>query len=311
MTLEAKIFFAICLDIFIGDPRYGYHPVILIGKLARFIERKCNKKGFRFFKGVLSSLVIYTIIFLVIQVFLIFSSYFLTALVGEIFEIILIYMLLAIKDLSIHVLRVYKALRADDLKRAREEVSMIVGRDTKKMNEQEIIRASIETVAENLVDGITAPLFYAFLFGLPGIALYKGINTLDSLWGHKNDRFFYFGKFAARIDDFANYIPSRLTAPLISLACFFFGCSPLSSLKVLIRDRNKHPSPNAGYPESAMAGALRIKLGGKNSYNGIISYRPELGDGIEVIKCQHIKKSLGIVLLSTFFFYFLFLIAFT
>jgi adenosylcobinamide-phosphate synthase len=220
-------------------------------------------------------------------------------------------MLLAIKDLSIHVLRVYKALRADDLKRARKEVSMIVGRDTKEMDEKEIIRASIETVAENLVDGITAPLFYAFLFGLPGIALYKGINTLDSLWGHKDDRFFYFGKFAARIDDCANYIPARLTAPLISLACFFFGCSPLSSLKVLIRDRNKHPSPNAGYPESAMAGALRIKLGGKNSYNGIISFRPELGDGIEVIKCQHIKKSLGIVLLSTFFFYFLFLTMFT
>jgi adenosylcobinamide-phosphate synthase len=191
-----------------------------------------------------------------------------------------IFTLLAIRDLDAQSTAVIRALAAGDVEAARSLLSRIVGRDTARLSEQEIVRASVETVAENISDAVVAPLFYLAIGGPVGMAAYKAINTLDSMVGYRDERYREFGWFSARADDVANFIPARLTAILVGVAALPLGLRPGAAVRMALRDGASQPSPNAGYPEAAVAGAVGVRLGGVNTYRGVVSAKPHLGDAI-------------------------------
>ncbi|WP_404400121.1 adenosylcobinamide-phosphate synthase CbiB [Pelagibacterium halotolerans] len=212
---------------------------------------------------------------------------------GWVFEAAVASSFLAQKSLGEAVARVAAALREGPIEAAREAVSHIVGRDTAGLDEAEISRAAIETLAENASDGVVAPLFYLVLFGLPGIAVYKAINTADSMIGHTSDRYRAFGWAAAKLDDVANFIPARLTALLIALAARWIpGAVPGGALRTARRDSIRHASPNAGWPEAALAGALGFGLGGPRAYKGEVLDLPAMGDGRRELDADDIDRAL-------------------
>lgn len=269
---------SLLLDLGFGDPQGFPHPVRLIGKFARYME-KLTRKYVRSerFAGIITALSVYSLSFifpwLIIEIFRNLHPF-----LGELASAFIIYTSIALKDLLDHSKDVYSALQENDLSKARTMVGRIVGRDTANLEEPEIVRAGLESVGESLVDGITAPLFFAALGGPAFAMLYRSINTLDSLFGYKNNTYLKFGWVSARMDDLANYIPARLTAPILCISSAILGFHPLRSFKILIRDGKKHPSPNSGLCEAALAGALKIQLGGRNYYSGIPSEKPKLGD---------------------------------
>jgi adenosylcobinamide-phosphate synthase len=195
-----------------------------------------------------------------------------------------IFSCMAVRSLDQHAVRVMVALRSGDLSRSRNLVGQIVGRDTAAMSGEEITRAVFETVAENMSDGIVAPLFFLVTFGIPGMAAYKAINTMDSMIGYKNDRYIQFGWAAARLDDAANYVPARLTAGLIVLSAAILRLRWRSAVAAILRDARLQPSPNAGYPEAALAGALGVRLGGLNYYFGRPVRKPFIGEPIDELQ---------------------------
>lgn len=250
------------LDRIIGDPPSWPHPVKIIGKLITKLTGWLNKGRARKAKGVLLVIIVVGITFFATLAILI-GAYSVHIWVGIAVESILIASGLAQKSLKVAAMDVYKPLVAKDLPSARQKLSWIVGRDTEKLNEQEITRGVVETVSENISDGITAPLFYAFVFaGAPGLWLYKAINTLDSMVGYKNEKYSEFGYAAAKLDDIANYIPSRLTGYIIMLWGKKESKLPFGKrMKGWWQDAKKHPSPNSGYLEAATAYQLGIQLG--------------------------------------------------
>ncbi|MEI1278508.1 adenosylcobinamide-phosphate synthase CbiB [Leptospira venezuelensis] len=269
---------SLLLDLGFGDPQGFPHPVRLIGKFARYMEKVTRRYiSSEKFAGIITSFSVYSISFIFPWVIIGFSR-FIHPFLAELASTFIIYTSIALKDLLDHSKDVYSALHENNLKKARIMVGRIVGRDTANLKEPEIIRAGIESVGESLVDGITAPLFFAALGGPAFAMLYRSINTLDSIFGYKNETYLKFGWASARIDDLANYIPARLTAPILCISSAILGFYPLRSLKILIRDGRKHPSPNSGLCEAALAGALKIQLGGRNYYSGIPSEKPKLGD---------------------------------
>jgi adenosylcobinamide-phosphate synthase len=195
-------------------------------------------------------------------------------------DIYWIYALLACRDLDAQASRVVRALEKNDLAEARRRLSWIVGRDTECLDEHGVMRATVETVAENLSDGVIAPLFYLAIAGPLGMTAYKAVNTLDSMVGYRNERYREFGWAAARIDDVANYLPSRLTSVLVWVAALLPGFYARQSIRVTLRDGASQPSPNSGYPEAAFAGALGVQLGGLNFYGGKPSLKATLGDPV-------------------------------
>ena len=194
-----------------------------------------------------------------------------------------------------------EALAQGDLELARSRVAWIVGRDTSELDESGVARAAVESVAESLVDGVTAPIFYAVVAGPLGAMLYKAINTGDSMFGYKNEQYQEFGWAPARLDDLANYVPARLTALLMPLAALFLGLAARRSWQVMMRDHANHASPNSGFPEAAMAGALAVQLGGPAIYFGKLVKKPCLGDGGQV-KARHIRRSLAMMWLTMLLF---------
>jgi len=195
-----------------------------------------------------------------------------------------IFTCLAVRSLDHESNKVIQALRSGDLPRARTLVGHLVGRDTKDLCEADVTRAVFETVAENMSDAIVAPLFYLAISGVPGMVTYKAVNTLDSMVGYKNDRYIRFGWAAARLDDIANYIPARVTAGLIVLCAALLRLRWRSAIRAIFRDAHLQPSPNAGYPEAALAGALGVQLGGRNYYFGKPVQKPLLGDRLEALE---------------------------
>jgi adenosylcobinamide-phosphate synthase len=202
-----------------------------------------------------------------------------------------IWTLIAIRDLDVEAARVLRRLEAGDLPGARAMLARIVGRDTARLEEPEILRAVLETLAENLSDAVVAPLFYLALGGPVGMAAYKAVNTLDSMVGYRNERYRLFGWASARADDAANYIPARLTAVLVWAAAWLLRCDARRSLRVTLRDARLQPSPNAGYPEAAVAGALGVRLGGANYYGGVASPKAHLGDAVQSIDRRHFSQA--------------------
>ncbi|HAW60027.1 MAG TPA: cobalamin biosynthesis protein CobD [Actinobacteria bacterium] len=278
MVLVSAAFF---LDLILGDPLWMPHPVRLVGGFIEIAEGLLR----RFFKGRLEyvggfilaiSVVLITCLSALLLLKLAFRVSFWS---GATLSLFLIFTCLATKGLAVEAKGVYGALTSGKLAEARCLVSRMVGRDTDHMDEREVARATVESVAENIVDGVVAPLFYVFLGGPVLVLTYKAVNTLDSMVGYKNDKYTKFGWFSAKLDDIANYLPARVTGFLFPLTSLLMGEDFRGCVEVLLRDRRKHPSPNAGIPESAMAGALGVRLGGLNFYNGKASFRPYLGGG--------------------------------
>jgi adenosylcobinamide-phosphate synthase len=272
------------------------HPVIWIGWLVARLEERLNWSHASFGRrrrrgGIALGLVLMAVLIVSFGLTLMLRSF----AFGWIIEALLASSLLAQKALREAVLNVANALRTGNIDTAREAVSHIVGRDTASLDEAEISRAAIETLAENASDGVVAPLFYLALFGLPGAAIYKAINTADSMIGHRSERYAAFGWAAARLDDVANYIPARLTAILLaSMAALMPGASPSHAYEAAMRDANKHASPNAGWPEAAMAGALDFSLGGPRAYQGKTLDLPLMGEGRRLLGAEDIEDAIGL-----------------
>jgi len=295
IPLYLQILLAILLDLLLGDPRWLPHPVQGIGWLAQRSEAPlrrliANQK----LAGIFAVLLV--VGSTVLAGFgLITAATVIHPLAGDIVAILLLYTCFAARSLHDHAIVVYRPLTAGDLTEARQRVSWLVGRDTDQLNESEIARAAVESVAENTVDGCTAPLLFAFLGGPLGALAYKSISTLDSTFGYKNERYLQFGWASARLDDLANLIPARLTALLVTPAALLLGLHAGNAWQLFWRDRRNHPSPNSGQIEAAMAGALGVRLGGVNSYDGQASFRPFMGDPLNPLAAGHILQTVRLM----------------
>ena len=298
MDLTYQILSAVALDLLVGDPRWLPHPVRGIGRLAQWLERPLR----RLIRNEQAAGIVAVLLVVVMTGA---SAWGLIGIAGichplaaDIVSIILIYTTVAAHDLARHSCAVFQALAAGDLTRARRRVAEIVGRDTGRLDEAGVARAAVECVAESTVDGITAPLFFAILAGPVGAMMYRAINTLDSTFGYATNRYLRFGWAAAKLDDLANYLPSRVTAPLIGLAAAILGRRPLQSWRILRRDGRKHASPNSGLPEAAMAGALGIQLGGVSYYDGEPLAKPAIGEPIVPIAAEHILAANAVMFVT-------------
>lgn len=281
LTLFA-IILGFAADLIIGDPERLYHPVRIIGKLIsgleRFLEKIFpDKKKAQRTAGALLCVIVFLVSGAVPVAFLWLCSL-VSIWLCFAFEAIMCWQILAVKSLKKESMKVYSALERGDIPAARKAVSMIVGRDTENLSEEGIIKAAVETVAESTCDGIVAPLFYMMIAGPAAGWMYKAANTMDSMIGYRNERYMYFGTWAARLDDVLGFIPARLSGVLMSLSAFICGLNGKKAWKIFIRDRKKHKSPNSAHTEAAMAGALGIELAGDAYYFGKLVKKPEIGD---------------------------------
>lgn len=279
------------VDLIAGDPYWFPHPVRFIGRFISFMEsllRRLSKSpaAQKAAGVVLVSITVaatYVFIYFLLRYALIWNR-----MVFHLLNIFFIYTVLATRSLGYEAMKIYRLLIKGDIKKARQALSYIVGRDTDELDPPQIIRAVVETVAENTSDGVVAPLFYLFIGGAPLAMAYKAVNTLDSMIGYKNERYLYFGWAAARLDDLANFIPARITGLLIALAAAILGYSPKAALFTMLKEGSHHTSPNSGYPEAAAAGALGIMLGGPSRYGGRLVDKPTLGRPVTAIGARHI-----------------------
>ncbi|PAD77636.1 adenosylcobinamide-phosphate synthase CbiB [Paenibacillus campinasensis] len=305
MNAAWVIWAAVALDLLIGDPRRLPHPVIGMGKLIRAVEQRIRRRvtsplGLKR-AGVLLPLIV------------VGSSFALTWLLiaaltrvhpwlGIGAEAVLIATTIAIKGLRDAGLEVYRDLRSGNMTQARRSLGMIVGRDTDHLDEPEVVRGTVETVAENIVDAVVSPLFYALIGGAPLAMAYRAVNTLDSMVGYKNEQYAQLGWASARLDDAANWIPARLTAGLLVAASALLSLKWRRALHIVRRDARKHPSPNSGFPESAVAGALGIRLGGENRYQGVVSFRAFMGDPDRPLRAEDIRTTARLLLAVSLMF---------
>lgn len=289
---------ACVLDAAIGDPRWCPHPVRLIGMVIVWYETRIRivvhtRAGLRM-AGIILAIglpaLTYAIGWLAIDL-----AGWVDAGVKTVLMVLIAWTTLAARDLVDHARLVANALEGGSLGRAREAVSRIVGRDTDGLSGTEIVRATVETIAESTADGVIAPLFYLALGGPPLALAYKAINTLDSMIGHRDVHYRYFGWASARLDDVANWIPARLTALLLISAAGLRTHTMRTAWRIFYRDGSKHPSPNSGRPEAAMAGALGVQLGGTNVYGGIATERPRLGDALTPLVPGHVTVALHLM----------------
>jgi len=290
-----EIITAYLLDLIIGDPYWLPHPVRMIGKFIEYLERTLRKNNqnqqTEKIKGIILAGITVGLSYYIIY-FLIHTAGVISPGLKFAFSSFFIFTALSTKNLGEGAFSVYRALKENNLVLARERVSRIVGRDTKDLGEEEIVRATIESIAEGTVDGIISPLFYAVLGGAPLAMAYKAVNTLDSMVGYKNEKYLYFGWFSAKLDDLVNYLPARISVLLIPVASILVRQRSLMALRVIFRDGKKSPSPNAGIPEAGFAGALGIQLGGANFYQGLKEYRPILGEKLKEIEQKDILKAI-------------------
>jgi len=302
ISLVIACIIGLVFDLIVGDPPKMPHPVRWIGKLIQSQTELWNKGRMRKFRGMVMALaVVGTTMFVVTAILLL--SYQVSPLFCIIVEGLLIGIGLAQRSLKEAAMAVYEPLVKGDFAEARVKLSWIVGRDTEKLDEDEIVRGVVETVSENTSDGVTAPLFYAFLFGAIGLWGYKAVNTLDSMIGYKNEKYKDFGMFAAKLDDVLNFIPSRLTGLLMVLGTKNETNVSLGKrLKRWAQDAKKHPSPNSGYLEAATAVQLGVQLGGKNTYQGVVSYRAVMGEKLVPLTKEHIAMSVIHMRIATLLF---------
>ncbi len=275
---------AVIIDLLIGDPDFITHPVVIIGRLISFLEsivKKLVKKSItEKIAGIIIVLITVSLTYIVTYI-LVNKVYEFGFYPGLIVHIWLTSTTLAIKGLKNAGSKVYEFLKNEKTEEAKKAVGRVVGRDTKNMSVEDIIRACVETIAENTSDGITAPLFFYIIGGVPLAMTYKAVNTLDSMLGYNNQKYKHLGWAAARLDDIANFIPARLTGAGFCLAALIVRQDWVMGWKIMLRDAGKHPSWNAGYPEASVAGILGVRLGGLNYYNGNPGFREYLGEKIK------------------------------
>lgn len=297
---------AFLADALVGDPRSRLHPVVLIGGLIASLERSLYHEGDsdsrKLWAGGLLAvtvlLLVYNMTACLLQLVHLVSNQYVAVLI----EAVLLSFTISPRSLASAGREIYGYLEKGDMENARYKVGWIVGRDTEKLSSGEVARATVETVAENTVDGVIAPLFFFVLGGVPLAFMYRAANTLDSMVGYKNDKYLYFGRVSARIDDVLGYIPARITGLLFVLSAALLRLDWRNSWKMLRRDAAKHPSPNGGWAEASAAGALDIRLGGYNSYFGRESFRAYMGEPIEELAPKHILGCTQLMYTATILF---------
>lgn len=291
-------FLGFLLDLVIGDPYCLPHPVRLIGNIISRLEKfllgqeKARNNKTEFYKGICLVLII-LIVTTVVTASILYVAYLLHPVFGALLEMIMTYQILATKCLKVESMKVYQSLTTEGLDAARTAVSMIVGRDTEGLDEEGVTKAAVETIAENTSDGVIAPMLFTALGGPVLGFIYKAVNTMDSMVGYKNDRYFHFGKAAAKLDDVLNYFPSRISAFFMIAASFLGGkdFDGKNACKIYQRDRRNHASPNSAQTESVCAGALRIRLAGDAWYFGKPVKKPYIGDALKEVEYEDIKRA--------------------
>ena len=285
--------FAFIIDTIIGDPRSRFHPVVLIGKLISFLERLYYREADGDQKKFLcGAILVLLVLFITYDVAagIIYLSYAITWEWGTMaVEALLLAFTISPKSLAKAGRGIYALLLTNEL-------------DKEELDESEVARATVETIAENTVDGVIAPLFFFVIGGVPLAFLYRAANTMDSMIGYKNEKYLYFGKAAAKLDDVLNYIPARITAVLFIISAWLLGFDSRNAMQMMRRDAAKHPSPNGGYAEATVAGALHIRLGGINSYFGKKSFRAYMGEAIERTAPKHIMEAIRMMYTATVLF---------
>ena len=283
------------LDLIFGDPRWLYHPVCLIGNLISVLEKGIRKIFPKTNAGELAGGFVETLLVCLFSfgipgaiLYILYGHF---PLAGVILETFWCYQLLATRSLRDESMKVHDRLVNGTIEEARYAVSMIVGRDTQELTETGVTKAAVETVAENCSDGVIAPMIYMALGGAPLMFLYKGINTMDSMLGYKNDKYLYFGRCSAKLDDVANYLPARISGWLMVAASFVCGMDGKNAAKIYLRDRRNHASPNSAQTEAAMAGALDVQLAGNAYYFGKLYEKPTIGDPIRAVEPEDIRRS--------------------
>ena len=303
LTLVIKIWIAYVLDLIFGDPQNIIHPVQIIGKMINIGEKSLLEKKYKsdrkykFFAGMILNITVISLTYGITYLIRRTSE---NSIILTVAEIYLMYTVFSINSLAREGNRVYNILKEGNIERARKDLSYLVSRDTGTMDEKMIIRSTMETISENTVDGIVAPMLYMFLGGLPLSMTYKAINTFDSMVGYKNEKYMDFGKFSAKLDDVANFIPARITGILIVIGSIILGYDYKNSLKIFIRDRKNHSSPNSGHAEAGVAGALGVQFGGRVSYFGKEVDKPVIGDKIKDFELEDIKKNIKIMYVASF-----------
>lgn len=298
----AQVAIAYVIDLVVGDPKAIPHPVVLIGRLIAYLERVLLPRiSGRKIKRLLGAIVVIFIVCMstVATWGIVMLSAMADKRLGFIVSIWLISTTIATKGLMDSARDVVIALKTGGLREAKKKVSNIVGRDTDKMGRKDVIRATIESLAENAVDGVIAPIMYALIGGAPLAMAYKAVNTLDSMIGYRNERYEDFGWAAARLDDALNYIPARISVVIFALSAYAYRRSYKNVIKIAIRDARNHASPNSGFPEAAVAGAFGLKLGGINYYGGVPRKSGYIGDGKEDFKEKDINEVVGFVFIAS------------
>ena len=281
------------LDRILGDPQWRFHPIRLIGNLISFWEKRLLKdqQEAAMKRAGVWLVVAVTVPSVLLPLVLLILCQILHPLLRLLAESILCYFLFAAKALRTESMKVYDNLVKGDLEGGRQAVSMIVGRDTQSLTEEGIIKAAVETVAENTSDGVVAPVLYTLLLGAPLGFLYKAINTMDSMVGYKNDKYLYFGRAAAKLDDVVNFIPARISAYLMILSAFLLGEDGKNAYRIYRRDRYHHASPNSAHTEAVCAGALRVQLAGDAYYFGKLYKKEYIGDALTPIEVSMIPRA--------------------
>ena len=282
------------MDLLIGDPHGIPHPVVAIGKLISFLERVLRRV---FPKEKNSEIAAGAVLWGITAVISAGIPWLIMRLCGQVHpwlrvavESIMVWQILAVRDLRVETMKVFEALKREDLPAARHAVSMIVGRDTDRLDEPGVIRAAVETVAENTADGIIAPMLFLALGGAPAGFFYKAVNTMDSMLGYIDPPYTWFGRVPAKMDDIANFIPARLSAILMLIAGWVQKLDVKNGLKIFMRDRYKHASPNSAQTESVCAGLLNVRLAGDAWYRGILHKKQYIGDPIREIEREDIPR---------------------
>ena len=294
---------AFILDCILGDPRTNWHPVVLIGRLIGWLEhvfyRPKESDARKFFMGllvvILVLLISYDVALGIMEAAYSFQQPYLVYGVEAFF----LSFMISPRSLAEAGRELRSYLLEGNMAEARRKVGWIVGRDTAELDVAGVTRATVETIAENTVDGVISPLFFFALGGLPLAVLYRAANTMDSMLGYRNAKYLYFGRAAARLDDVLNYIPARLTGLLFVAAAWLWKYDAKNAWAMLRRDAAKHPSPNGGYAEATVAGALGIRLGGINSYFGVPSFRAYMGEPLHELGPEHIQGAIRLMYTAT------------
>ena len=298
--------FAFLVDIVVGDPRSRMHPVVLVGNLISRLEKllyhEADTDNKKMVKGALLAAFVlvfaYHMAYLLVQL----SSQAGNPLLDTMVQALILSFTISPRSLSEAGRELFQLLEDGNLEKARFKVGWIVGRDTGKLSPAEVTRATVETIAENTVDGVIAPLFFFAVGGVPLAVLYRAANTMDSMLGYKNDRYLFFGRVPARLDDILNYIPARICGVLFVLSAMLLGFDYRAAWRIMLRDARKHPSPNGSWAEASVAGALGIRLGGYNSYFGKQHFRAYMGDPLKELQQGNIMECIRLMYSASILF---------